>query len=71
MIWLLKVHETSYRRSHIILYEALTVPSISTKGAITYHFKSMNTNKTFIGGNPVPGLGHAQKCGGVIYVNRL
>ena len=47
-----------------------TILPISTKQTITSHLNSLNTKKkrgitTYDIGNPDPGLGHTQKCGGV------
>jgi hypothetical protein len=43
------------------------IPSVSTKWTTTSHLKSLNIKKTttYDAGNPGPGLGQAQKCGGV------
>jgi len=44
----------------------LTIPSILTKRTTTSHLDSLNTKKTmkYDIGNPGPGLGQAQTCGG-------
>ena len=49
----------------------LTIPTISTKWRITSHLNSLNTKKTMTDDvvNPGPGLGQAQKGGGVKSVN--
>ena len=49
----------------------LTIPTISTKWRITSHLNSLNTKKTMTDDvvNPGPGLGQAQKGGGVKLVN--
>jgi len=44
----------------------------STKCTTTSHLNSLNTNKTMTyDGNPGPGLGQTQECGGVKLVNGL
>ena len=50
-----------------------SIPQISIKRTITSHPNSLNTKNTttYHIGNPDPGLGQAQKCGGVKLVNGM
>jgi len=47
--------------------------SLSTKQTTTSHFKLLNTTKisTYDVGNPCPGLGNEDTCGGVKPVNGI
>ena len=50
-----------------------TIPTISTNLPIISHLNSLNAQNTTSYGvaKRDPGLGHAQKCGGIKPVNRL
>jgi len=50
-----------------------TIPTMSTNRPITSYLNSLNRQRTttYGVGNLGPGLGHAQKCGGVIPVNGI
>jgi len=50
-----------------------TIPTMSKNRPITSHLNSLNrqSTTTYGVGNLGPGLGHAQKCGGVKPVNGI